>query len=451
MAKVGMRHRENFNEIVGNLSRDAVQLTHPNRMAILAMNNKIFSDGLENHLEQQQPTQNPTQQVYNPPPPQVAPYVPNVPQRASIEAAAPADGPPSWMQTGARIGLGALTGLAKTGVAAAKVIHASYQAQEAAQEAARLAQATALRDDDFDLFSDGDDFRSIAGGSDSMAIEDAQQFHEMRMQNHARDVEEARARSQRDAIAMVEDTHHIQGRNPFDDGGATLALMGRDTTASAVQLMQFAIEDQRPTFQHDGLDLITPSFPSSAWMEPPIPSSGLMELPVPTSLSPPPLPLPPHHPVPFTFDSAKRARVDGAAIVPYSRPAGPSSAGGKLAVPLGVRTKISKAVTKAVTKVTPSEPPPGADAGAGGTGRKRYKQKTSGIGSTPATDRNRYRKGKHVPGKTPEEKLDYLLAQAQNLASQRARQPAANGMLQLPPSDGTNPFANVFGGRSIGN
>ena len=73
MAKVGMRHRESFNEIVGNLSRDAVQLTHPNRMALLAMNNKIFSDGLENHLEQQQPTQNPTQQVYNPPPPQDQP------------------------------------------------------------------------------------------------------------------------------------------------------------------------------------------------------------------------------------------------------------------------------------------------------------------------------------------------------------------------------------------
>ena len=427
MAKVGMRHRENFNEIVGNLSRDAVQLTHPNRMALLAMNNKIFSDGLENHLEAQQPTQNPTQQVYNPPPPQVAPYVPNVPQRAPIEASAAADGPPSWMQTGARFGLDALTGLAKTSVAAAKVIHASYQAQEAARQAAR---ATAIRDDDFDFQSDGDDFRSIAGGSDSMAIEDAQQFHEMQMQNHARDIEEARARSQRDAIAMVEDTHQ---RNPFDDGGATLALMGRDTTASAVQLMQFAIEDTRPTFQHDGLDLITPSFPSSAWMEPPIPSSGLMELPVPTSLPPP---------GPFSFDSqAKRARVDGAAIVPYSRPAGPSSAGANRQ--LGVRTKMSKAVSK----VTPSEPPPGADAGAGGTGRS--KRNTSGVASTPAADRRRYKTIGQVPGRTPEEKLDYLLKQK---ASQpRTSQPAANGMLQLPPSDGTNPFANVFGGRSIGN
>ena len=56
MAKIGMHHRENFNEIVVNLSRDAIQLTHPNRMTILAMNNKIFSDGLENHLEAQQPT-----------------------------------------------------------------------------------------------------------------------------------------------------------------------------------------------------------------------------------------------------------------------------------------------------------------------------------------------------------------------------------------------------------
>ena len=109
-------------------------------------------------------------------------------------------------------------------------------------------------------------------------------------------------------------------------------------------------------------------------------------------------------------------------------------------------------MSKAVTKVTPSEPPPGADAGAGGTGRKRHKQKTSGIGSTPATDRNRYRKGKHVPGKTPEEKLDYLLAQAQNLASQRASQPAARvGMLQLPPSDGTNPFTDFPSRRSLGN
>ena len=148
MAKVGMRHRENFNEIVGNLSRDAVQLTHPNRMAILAMNNKIFSDGLENYLEAQQPTQNPTQQVYNPPPPQTAPYVP----AGAAPSSALADGPPSWMVAGARLGMGAasfgssaLAGLAQTGVAAARTIQSTLQAQQAAQEAARQAQATAIR------------------------------------------------------------------------------------------------------------------------------------------------------------------------------------------------------------------------------------------------------------------------------------------------------------------
>jgi hypothetical protein len=441
MAKVGMRHRENFNEIVGNLSRDAVRLTHPNRMALLAMNNKIFASGLEDHLEAQQPTQNPTQQVYSRPPPQVAPYVPNAPpsQRPPIEASAAADGPPAWMGLGvtglsrvANLGGNALggmiSGLVQSGTAVARTVHSSLQAQEAARQAAR---ATAIRDDDFDFHSDAGDFHSIAGASDSMAIEDAQQFHEMRMQNHARDMAEAKARSQRDAIAMVENTHQ---RNPFDDGGATFRLMNRGTTASAPQIMQFAIEDTRPTFQHDGMDLITPS--SSSWME----------LPIPTSLPPPLLPPPrllalPPPPVPFSFDSAqaKRARVDSQAIVPYSRPAGPSSAGTNRQ--LGVRSKMSKAVSK----VTPSEPPPGAD---GGTGRS--KRNTSGVAPTPATDRRRYKKIGQVPGRTPEEKLDYLLKQK---GYQRVSQPQASrdGMLRLPPSDGTNPFANVFGGRSIGN
>ena len=144
------------------------------------MNNKIFSDGLENHLESQQPTQNPTQQVYATPPPQTAPYVPAGRTAASLSSA-PADGPPSWMGAAAglgRFGMGAasfgssaLAGLAKTGVAAARTIHSTMQAQEAARQAA---QATAIREDDFDLGSDGGDFRSIAGGSDSMTIEDAE-------------------------------------------------------------------------------------------------------------------------------------------------------------------------------------------------------------------------------------------------------------------------------------
>ena len=190
------------------------------------------------------------------------------------------------------------------------------------------------------------------------------------------------------------------------------------------------------------MDLITPLFPSSSWMELPISTS--LPPPRPPSMGPRllALPPPPPPPVPFSFDSAqaKRARVDGATIAPYSRPAGPSSSGPNRQ--LGVRSKMSKAVTS-------YEPPPGADAGIGGTGGKRYKRNTSGVASTPATDRNRYKKGKHVPGKTPEEKLDYLL---KHKASQpRTSQPAPVGMLQLPPSDGTNPFANVFGGRSIGN
>ena len=93
-----------------------------------------------------------------------------------------------------------------------------------------------------------------------------------------------------------------------------------------------------------------------------------------------------------------------------------------------------------MSKIVTSYEPPPAD---GGTGGKRYKRNTSGVASTPATDRNRYKKTKHVPGRTPEEKLDYLLKQK---ASQpRASQPAANGMLQLPPSDGTNPFTDFRG------
>jgi hypothetical protein len=114
------------------------------------------------------------------------------------------------------------------------------------------------------------------------------------------------------------------------------------------------------------------------------------------------------------------------------RPPGPSSSGPNRQ--RGVRSKMSKTVTS-------YEPPPGADRGTGGG--KRYKRNTSGVASTPATDRNRYKKTKHVPGRTPEEKLDYLLKQK---ASQpRASQPAANGMLQLPPSDGTNPFTDFRG------
>ena len=102
MATIGMSNRENLNEIVGNLSRDAVQLIHPNWMALLAMNNEIFSNGMEAHLEAQQPMQNPLQPVYNPPPPQkkgVRPWGP------ASSPSSPAFSPPSWIATAGGLGM----------------------------------------------------------------------------------------------------------------------------------------------------------------------------------------------------------------------------------------------------------------------------------------------------------------------------------------------------------
>ena len=102
--------------------------------------------------------------------------------------------------------------------------------------------------------------------------------------------------------------------------------------------------------------------------------------------------------------------------------------------------------------VTPYEPPPDADGGTG-TGGRRSKRSTSGVAWTPAADRRRYKKIGQVPGRTPQEKLDYLLKQQgyQRVSQPQASRPARDGMLRLPPPDGSNPFANVFGGRSIGN
>ena len=97
-----------------------------------------------------------------------------------------------------RLGMGALAGLAQAGVVAARTIAASMQAREAARQ---------IRDVDFDFQTDGGDFESIAGASDSMSIEDARQFHEMRMQIHAQDMDDAKDQRKRDAIAMIEDRH----------------------------------------------------------------------------------------------------------------------------------------------------------------------------------------------------------------------------------------------------
>ena len=238
-----------------------------------------------------------------------------------------------------------------------------------------------------------------------MAIEDAQQFHEMRMQNHARDMAEAKARSQRDAIAMVENTHQ---RNPFDDGGATLALMGRDTTASAAQIMQFAIEDQRPTFQHDGMDLITPSFPSSGWMELPIPTSP-----------PPAL---------FDFKGQTSDEKLDEMIAKHIAEKQARKAARDAAKTTKVRSKYG-------TTTYPAEPE---------TGDKRTKPQFSTDQSRPKKtktappaeqDTTQYRKPRKVPGRTSDEKIEHLLRQR------------VAGVGQLP-SETTNPFAGVFDPRN---
>ena len=418
-----MRHRENFNEIIGNLSRDAVQLTHPNRMALLAMNNKIFASGLEDHLEAQQPTQNPTQQVYNRPPPQVAPYIPNAPppQRPPIEASAAADGPPAWMGLGvtglsraANLGGNALggmiSGLVQSGTAVARTVHSSLQAQEAARQARQAAQATALMDVgfDFDLQSEVGDFHSVAGGSDFASIQDAQQYHEMQLRMHAQDMQDAEVKRKRDEIQMIQNVHP---GNPFADGGATFALMARDTSSSA-ELIHSVIESQRIMYPFDGSDLTRPALPSSSTM-PPIPDWWQL----------PPL---------MIEDAApKRARV----TTPPAEPSMPASSQQL------VRSKI--------------------------------KQSTIGIPRQAATQRNK--SFKKLPRRTPDEQLDYLLdKQKEKQAKQKEKQakkegkqakkdkkkqkPSKNdgmmqigdGMLQLPPADGTNPFT-VFGGRSLGN
>ena len=248
-----MRHRENFDELVGHLDRDAVHLTLPNRMALLALNNKVFANGMEAHLEAAQ-AQGVHQQAYIPPPP-MAPPMP------AGQAAAPADGPPSWMtaglnaaKTGAATGFGAwgsasgiasgvLGSMASGGVAAAKTVYNQIQSQNAA--------ATAI---------DNDDWFSVTGASDMTEIEDA---HELQMRHHEQNLADLEAHRQHAAIEMMQNAHQ---RNPFHGGADTHELMGQDTSG-AQAIMQMAMESQRPTLPHDGSDLVeTPGSSSQAWL-----------------------------------------------------------------------------------------------------------------------------------------------------------------------------------------
>jgi hypothetical protein len=379
-------------------------------MAILAMNNKIFSDGLENHLEQQQPTQNPTQQVYNPPPPQVAPYVPNVPQRASIEASAPADGPPSWMGMGAaglgraaNLGGSALggmfSGLAQSGVAVARTLAANVHAQDAARQVAQGVARPALGDDDTRSIgwysAIGDDDQSITGGSDFLAIADAQQHHELQLRMHAQDMQDAAAHRKRDEIQMIQDVHP---GNPFADGGRTLALMGQDTSSSA-ELLQLAMQTQYPSYPYDGSDLL--------------------------ALPPPPPPPPP--PALFDFKGTSDDKLD-AMIAKHIAEKQARKAARDAAKTTKVRSKYGTTTYPAAPVTGDKRTNPRTIFTTDQSRPKRQKTKTAPAAEQDTTQ---YIKPRKVPGQTSDEKIEHLVRQ--RLA----------GVGQLP-SENTNPFAGVF-------
>jgi hypothetical protein len=256
-------------------------------------------------------------------------------------------------------------------------------------------------DDNFDLQSDCGDFHSIAGGSDFAAIGDAQQFHEMRMQSHARDMAAAEAHRKRDEIQMIQDVHP---GNPFADGGRTLALMGRDTSSSA-ELLQLAIQTQYPPYPHDGSDLL--------------------------ALPPPPLPpLPPPPPPPALFDfkgQTSDEKLDEMVATHIAEKQARKAA--------RAAAKTTKVRSKYGTTTYPAAPV---------TGDKRTKPQFSTDQSRPKKAKNappaeqdttQYRKPRKVPGQTSDEKIEHLLRQR------------VAGVGQLP-SETTNPFAGVFDPRN---
>jgi hypothetical protein len=148
------------------------------------------------------------------------------------------------------------SGLAQSGVAVARTIHSTLQAQEAARQAAQGVARPAIGDDDtrsIGWYSTiGDDDQSITGGSDFLALGDAQQHHELQLRVHAQDMQDAAAQRTRDEINMIENMHQ---QNPFADGGRTLELYTHNTLASA-ELLQLAIQTQYPSYPYDGSDLL---------------------------------------------------------------------------------------------------------------------------------------------------------------------------------------------------
>ena len=183
-----------------------------------------------------------------------------------------------------------------------------------------------------------------------MAIEDEQKFYDMRMQSHEQDMANAEEKRKRDETQMVQNMHP---GNPFADGGRTFALLRRDTSSSA-EILHSVIESQRMMYQYDGSDLITPAYPSSSTLPMMYPPS------IPDWMYIPPLAL-------------EDAPTKRAIVAPQP---GPSMAANRQQL---VRSKI--------------------------------KGKPSGVAKTAATDRRQYKMIGQVPGRTPEEKLDYLLKQ----------------------------------------
>ena len=149
---------------------------------------------------------------------------------------------------------------------------------------------------------------------------------------------------------MVQNMHP---GNPFADGGSHIrASASRHLVVS--RDLHSVIESQRMMYQYDGSDLITPAYPSSSTLPMMYPPS------VPDWMYIPPLAL---EDVP-----TKRAIV--------APQPGPSMAANRQQL---VRSKI--------------------------------KGKPSGVAKTGATDRRQYKRIGQVPGRTAEEKLDYLLKQ----------------------------------------
>jgi len=110
---------------------------------------------------------------------------------------------------------------------------------------------------------------------------------------------------------------------------------------------------------------------------------------------------------------------------------------------------IEDAPPKRARVNTPPPPGPSRAAHSQQLVRTKIKRNPSGVAEKGATHRKQSKRLGQIPGRTAEDKLDYLLKQKekQKKGSKKDKPPRNDGMmqlddgmLQLPPSDGTNPF-----------